>query len=90
MNCLTTLPYVDRARLGAMGICVSGGYAVNAAVNERRIKAVVTMPLAPIRKEDAPDQDLLEAWEYYHTPCAQHLTAPGFAPSRSLTQLIHV
>jgi fermentation-respiration switch protein FrsA (DUF1100 family) len=50
--------------------------------------AMVTMPLAPMRKEDAPDQDLLEAWEYYHTPRAQHPTAPGFATTRSLTQLI--
>lgn len=130
---LTTLSYVDNNRIGAMGICAGAGYTANAAINDRRIKAVgtvsavnigsmfrngwegtvksadaipvleagsaarttdanstgsVTFALAPLRKEDAPNQELLEAWEYYHTPRCEYPTAPGFGTSRSFTQII--
>ena len=130
---LTTLPYVDADRIGAMGICAGAGYTANAAINDRRIKAVgtvsavnigsmyrngwensvkdtdaipylesgskartaeaggaatVTMPLAPLRKEDAPNKELEEAWEYYRTPRAEYPTAPSFATARSLNQII--
>lgn len=40
---LTTLNYVDENRIGVLGICGGGGYAVNAAMTERRFKAVVTI-----------------------------------------------
>lgn len=130
---LTTLPYVNADKIGAMGICAGAGYTANAAINDRRIKAVgsvsavnigsmfrngwdnnvqdadatpyiahgsasrtsdangadmAIMPLAPMREEDAPNAELREAWEYYHTPRAQYPTAPGFATARSLTQII--
>lgn len=130
---LTTLPYVDPTKIGAMGICAGAGYTANAAINDRRIKAIgtvsavnigsmfrngwennvkdidalpyidaasnartadasgntfATMPLAPMKEEDAPNAELREAWEYYHTPRAAYPTAPGFATLRSLNQII--
>lgn len=130
---LTTLPYVDANHIGAMGICAGAGYTANAAINDRRIKAVGTvsavnigqmfrngwentvedagatpllefgsqartsdaskaelgtLPLAPMRKEDAPNKELEEAWEYYHTPRCEHPNAPGFMTARSLNQII--
>lgn len=130
---LTALPYVDSSRIGAMGICAGAGYTANAAINDRRIKAVgmvsavnigsmfrngwennvkdadaipyiqagsdartadaksadiAIIPLAPLKEEDAPNEELREAWEYYHTPRCEHPNAPGFATARSLTQII--
>ncbi|MBX3232634.1 MAG: alpha/beta hydrolase [Labilithrix sp.] len=38
-----TLPYVDAHRIGAIGVCGGGGYAVNATLTEKRIKAVVSI-----------------------------------------------
>jgi uncharacterized protein len=43
---LVTLPYVDENRIGVLGICGGGGYAVNAAMTERRFKAVGTVVAA--------------------------------------------
>lgn len=40
---LETLPYVDADRIGILGICGGGGYALNIAMTERRIKAVVSV-----------------------------------------------
>ncbi|WP_210243427.1 alpha/beta hydrolase [Mesorhizobium sp. B2-4-14] len=130
---VTTLPYIDKDRIGAMGICAGAGYTANAAIQDRRIKAigtvsavnigsmfrngwqntvrsidalplveagsnartsdasaaaVATMPLAPLTEKDAPNEELRQAWEYYHTPRAECPTAPGFAALRSLNQII--
>lgn len=40
---LVTLPYVDAERVGVLGICGGGGYAINATMTERRIKAVTSI-----------------------------------------------
>lgn len=40
---LVTLPYVDAERIGTLGICGGGGYALNATMIERRFKAVVSI-----------------------------------------------
>ena len=130
---LTTLPYVDQNRIGAMGVCAGAGYTANAAIQDRRIKAVgavsavnigsmfrngwgndvrsidalpaieagsnartsdaedkgfATIPLAPLTEKDAPNEELRQAWEYYHTPRAEYVTAPGVATLRSLNQII--
>ena len=130
---LTTLPYVDQAKIGAMGICAGAGYSANAAINDRRIKALgmvsavnigqmfrngwentvkdadalpyleagaqartadagnhgmATIPLAPLKEEDAPNAELRGAWEYYHTPRCEHPNAPGFTLARNLMQII--
>jgi fermentation-respiration switch protein FrsA (DUF1100 family) len=40
---LVTLPYVDEDRIGVIGVCGGGGYSINAAMTERRIKAVASV-----------------------------------------------
>ncbi|MGG7565824.1 alpha/beta hydrolase [Rhodovulum sp. DZ06] len=130
---LTTLPFVDNDRIGAMGVCAGAGCTADAAIVDRRIKAVgtvsavnigamfrngwtgevksgdaiplleagsaartsdasgaptATMPLAPMKEEDAPNEELRQAWEHHHTQRAQCAAAPGFATARSLDQIV--
>ncbi|MBD8874354.1 alpha/beta hydrolase [Rhodanobacter sp. DHB23] len=40
---LVTLPYVDEDRIGVLGICGGGGYAINISMTERRIKALASI-----------------------------------------------
>jgi len=43
---LVAQPYVDADRIGVLGVCGGGGYAVSAAMTERRFKAVGTVVAA--------------------------------------------
>lgn len=47
---LMTLPFVDEERVGLLGICAGGGYAINAALTEHRFKAVGTVVGSDIGK----------------------------------------
>ncbi|MBC9251577.1 alpha/beta hydrolase [Pseudomonas alcaligenes] len=40
---LVSLPYVDAQRIGAIGICGGGAYTINAAITDRRIKALTSI-----------------------------------------------
>lgn len=80
---LTTLDYVDENRIGVLGVCAGGGYAVNAAMTERRIKAVGTVVGANIGRvnREADPIKVLEA-------IAQQRTAEARGAEGLITQWI--
>lgn len=45
---LGTLPYVDRNKIGILGICGSGGFALSQASVDKRIKAIATSAMYDI------------------------------------------
>ncbi|MCF3935142.1 alpha/beta hydrolase [Acuticoccus sp. M5D2P5] len=60
---LVTLPFIDEARIGLLGICAGGGYAIGAAMIERRFKAVGTVVANDIGtafRRMSPEADAVE------------------------------
>lgn len=80
---LMTLPYVDEERLGVLGVCNGGGYAVNAAMTEHRFKAVgtvVAVNMGRAWRQAAPSADRWKQSAGSAPPrrvAARHVANPG-------------
>ncbi len=73
---LGTLPYVDRQKIGIIGICGSGGFALSQASIDPRIKAVATSAMYDISGVSR------DGWEYQGTPEARRQQLSELAEQR--------
>ncbi|BCW58617.1 alpha/beta hydrolase [Arthrobacter sp. StoSoilB20] len=73
---LGTLPHVDRERIGALGVCGSGGFALSAAQIDTRIKAVVTSAMYDISGVKR------EGWEHAATDEQRRATLAALSEQR--------
>ncbi|MGW3957378.1 alpha/beta hydrolase [Streptomyces sp. NPDC004752] len=92
---LTTLKFVDEARIGVLGICAGGGYAVNAAMTEHRIAAVgVVSPInigRARREGDGRRGTRCDCWKKSASNALSRPVAgsPGFARGSPTVQRTH-
>ncbi len=74
---LTSLAYVDAARIGALGICAGSGTAIKAVSLDRRIRAVATVSAVDVGAATR------KGWDGKATPAEQLATLDAVAKQRS-------